>query len=335
MKKTHVLFAFARPLTQMFFTDEALADIDDISVVEKRENITDTDTLDSVLDRFPADIIVTGWGSAALTEDLMRKHPQLKYVCHCGGEIKAYIPKQLIEHGLIATNWGKLPSRMLGEAALMGILSCLRRTTEAHMIMHTKRSWKQTTDAGTETLFGQRVGIFGFGASGRELVKLLKPFSCEVSAYSPFESDDVFEALDVRRMQTLDALFRHNRIISVHASLTKENYHVIDRKMLDLLQPDAVIVNTARGAIFDETALIEVLRTGALRASLDVYEHEPLPEDSPLRGLPNVQLIPHQASPTSDQYKEIGNIVADNIAKIVSGRMPENIVDEPMYDYIT
>ena len=101
MKKTHALFAFARPLVHMFFTDDALDAIEDVAVVEKRENIADAVTLDSVLETFPADIIVTGWGSAALTEELMRKHSQLKYVCHCGGEIKAYVPKQLIEQGLV------------------------------------------------------------------------------------------------------------------------------------------------------------------------------------------------------------------------------------------
>lgn len=335
MVKPHVLFSFARPLIKEFFSTAAMSSIEDLAVVYKSENMTKPLALETVLRTFPADILVTGWGSVPLTEKLMIEHPQMRYLCHCGGEIKAYVSKTLIQKGLVVCNWGKLPSKMLAEAALMGILNCLRKTTEVHEIMHTHRSWMDNIEAQTETLYGKRVGIFGFGASGQELARLLQPFGCEVSAYSPFEAEQVFKASNVRCFDSLEQLFRNNKIISVHASLTKENYHVINRELLDLLPEGAVIVNTARGAIFDENALINVLKSGKIHASLDVFENEPLSADSALRTLPNVQLIPHQASPTADRRKEIGNIVLENIARISNGRTPLNIVDEVMYDFIT
>lgn len=317
------------------FSETCLHDIAQTVDLRIAENITAGSNIEKWLKLYKPEILITGWGSPPLNEMIPDKCEQLRYVCHCGGTIKRIIPRDLVDKGLIVTNWGDFPSSMVAEAALTGILSCLRKLPFVHEVMHHEHGWMRLAESRTETLFHKKVGIFGFGHSGQYLARLLKPFCCRVSAFSPFENQAVFEKYGVERIDSLKELFLDNQIISIHAAASKENVHIIDKKMLSLLKDGSIVVNTARGNIVDETALIDELVTGRLQASLDVYETEPLPEDSPLRGLKNVQLIPHQASPTADQRHRIGELVLDNIRRYVHGDDVKNRITADMYDWMT
>ena len=330
-----ILLAFSRPIIEEIFTKDSLLRLKSMADVVECEQVTTTEKLHALLQNIKPEILVTGWGSPRLCDDILENDTQLKYVCHCGGIIRKTIPKKLIKNGLLVTNWGSFAAKYVAEAALMGILSCLRKTTLAHNVMHNRNEWIYLSDSRTESLFGQRVGIFGFGASGQVLCKLLTPFQCEVSAYSTYESDEIFSQLNVNRLHSLEELFSANKIISIHAASIKQNHNIINETILARLQDGGILVNTARGDIIDESALIKELKSKRIYASLDVYETEPLPADSPLRGLYNVQLIPHQAGPTADKRCEIGNVAVANIERYIGGKPLQYVIDEKNYDFIS
>ncbi|MFO7899469.1 MAG: NAD(P)-dependent oxidoreductase, partial [Planctomycetota bacterium] len=186
-----------------------------------------------------------------------------------------------------------------------------------------------------ESLFGRKVGLQGLGVIGQEFVRLLGPFGCDVSAYSPHCPDEVFERLGVRRQADLAALYAENDVISIHASNTPENRHIVNAEILAGMKDGAVLVNTARGAIIDTGALIEKLKERTVWAALDVYEQEPLPEDSPLRGMRNALLLPHQGGPTPDWRPRMGEHALENLTRYVAGEEVTDIVTLRKYDLIT
>lgn len=279
-----------------------------------------------------AEIIITGWGSPMLTEKVYAANPQLKYMAHLTGTVRKMLEKACIEKGLLVTNWGNLIGPTVAEGALMAILSCLRRTTHIAFLMHRDRGWQSRDE---ESLFKQKVGLHGFGNIAQNLVKLIAPFGCDIETYSPYTPDSVLEDYGVRRQTDLNALYSTNRVVSIHAAKTPETHHVVNARILALMQDGAVLVNTSRGALIDTEALIAELKTGRIYASLDVYEEEPLAKDSELRGLVNCQLTCHSAGPTLDRMIDFGEAAIDNIEQYVNGQGLERLVDAELYELIT
>lgn len=282
---------------------------------------------------YEAEILLTGWGTPPLPEDLATRG-KVKYICHVTGEMRRMVPRVLLEQGILVTNWGNSISRTVAEAALMMILGCLRRVKLVQDEMHIRKGWRPTSTYPV-SLFERRVGLFGFGAIAQALVPLLKPFDVTIRAYSPNVPDEVFERLGVERAHSLEELFRTCEIISVHAAKTPANINAINEDLLKLLPDDGVIVNTARGSIINEEDLANQMKAGRLWAALDVYDREPLAPDSPLRGLDRVLLFPHQGGPTLDRYIDVGRHVIANIRRYLNGEPLEAQVTLKHYDLAT
>ena len=270
------------------------------------------------IERSKAEIIMTGWDSPRLTFKIYQENSPLKYLCHVAGEVRPYVDQECIKAGLIVSNWGTIVAKSVAEGTLMMILSALRRSTHFQLEMHIRKGW--TGKKLPEGLFYQRVGLFGFGAIAQQLVKLLKPFECKIFAYDPFVSDKVFEQFDVMRKNSIEELFQSCRIISIHVAQTSETYHAVNKNILSKLEKGGIIINTARGSIIDTKSLIAELKTGRIEAALDVFEQEPLSDESELRGLENCLLIPHLAGPTPDRWVDMGNLAVKNIENFIKGR---------------
>jgi phosphoglycerate dehydrogenase-like enzyme len=280
-----------------------------------------------------AEVVLTCWGSPFLSLKVYQENPQLKYMCHLAGTVRPYVDVAAIEKGLLVSNWGNVIAKTVAEGALMMILSALRRTTYFQLELHLRKGWQRKRKS--ESLFYQRVGLHGLGGIAQELVKLLKPFQCRISAYSPHCPDEIFQKLGVKRVSSLVELFATNRIISIHAADTPANYHLINREILAHLEDGGVIVNTARGKVIDTAALIQELKSGRLEAALDVFEEEPLPEDSELRGLENCLLIPHQAGPTEDRKVDMGKLGVENVQNYQQKKPIANLITPEKYHLIT
>ena len=167
-------------------------------------------------------------------------------------------------------------------------------------------------------LFGKKVGILGFGAIGKCLAQLLGGFDADIYAYDPHIDADGIAQYGARKAD-LETIFSTCDAISVHVPYFPATYHLIDAHLLSLMKSDAVIVCTSRGNVVDEDALSDVLRAHKiLGAGLDVFAQEPLPADSPLRGLDNIILTPHVSAQTTDAlwniYKRALEITADFFA---------------------
>lgn len=278
------------------------------------------------------EIILCAWETPPLP---LEAAGHLKYLCFLCGSIRSLVPRELIEKGLKVTNWGSVVSNTVAECTLLLILCALRRVGNWSVGMRTQGQWKQGRHPDTLSLFGRRVGLHGLGAISRELVKLLEPFRVELSAYSPSVPDETFERLNVRRSESLEDLFSTCDVLVELAPGKPENYHMVGDDLLELLPEQAVFVNLGRGMVVDEAALVRASRDRGLHIALDVYETEPLPVDSPLRGLDNITLLPHLGGPTPDRRRDCGEIALQNLESYLKSKPLTNLIDLNIYDRAT
>lgn len=307
----------------------------DAKIIRQDSSGMTTEDLTRCLADIRPDVLLSAWSTPRLPEeqaDDVLQH--LKLMTHLPGSLKKVLPRVYLEKGLLATNWGKSISRTISECALMLILCSLRRTAQWQLEMHPKDGWK-TQKTRFLSLFERRVGIHGFGAIGQALVPLLKPFNVEISAYSPSVPEDIFADLGVHKCETLEELFSGSDVLVELAPNTPKYYHSVTEELLRRLPEDGVFVNVGRGATVDEAALSRVAREGNLQVGLDVYEEEPLPEASPLRGLKNVCLLPHIGGPTIDRRQDAGKHAISIINDWLKGTSPEDAVSVQAYDRAT
>lgn len=283
----------------------------------------------------PAELLISAWQTPSLNSAVDPAHlGHLRYVCHLAGTVRRLVPRELIANGLLVTNWGDSIAPTVAECALMLILMALRRASYWAVAMHRDGKWKDNGTM-TESLIGRRVGLHGFGGIARSLVPMLRPFTNRISAYSPHVPDAIFAQHGVRRVTSLQELFANSDVVVELAAATPANYHIVTESLLRGMPEGGVFVNVARGSVVDEAALIRVAREGRLQIALDVFETEPLPADSPLRGLPNVTLLPHLGGPTRDRRRDSGALALRNIRAWLRGEPLDAVVTLEVYDRAT
>jgi phosphoglycerate dehydrogenase-like enzyme len=278
------------------------------------------------------EILICAWETPTIP---LEAADYLKYVCYTCGSVRSLVPRELIEGGLLVTNWGSVVSNVVAECTLLLMLAALRRAGNWSVRMRTKGEWKEGRHPDTLSLFGRRVGLHGLGAISRELVKLLEPFNVELSAFSPSVPDETFEQLNIRRSESLEDLFATADVLVELAPGKPDNYHLVGDDLLNLLPQNAVFVNVGRGMVVDEDALVRASHEKALHIALDVYETEPLPADSPLRSLDNITLLPHLGGPTPDRRCDCGELALENLENYLTSKPLINLVDLNAYDRAT
>jgi phosphoglycerate dehydrogenase-like enzyme len=164
----------------------------------------------------------------------------------------------------------------------------------------------------TFELRGRTVGLVGLGMVAQEVIKLLQPFGVTIVGFDPFISSERARQLGVG-LRTLNELITESHIVSLHAPKVPETYQMIGREELSLIQDGALLINTARGDLIDEDALIEELRKKRFYAGLDVFVVEPLAGDSELRRMNNVIVRPHLAGVNPDSRLRIGTMMVEEI----------------------
>lgn len=281
-----------------------------------------------LLAREDPEVLLTCWKTPPLPAILP---PRLHYVCHLVGSVKHILTREHLEQGLLVTNWGGSISRIVAECALFHILSCLRRATHWTLAMHREEGWKHL-ETETASLFGRRVGLHGFGQIARELVRVLQPFGCRISAHAPDVTPEIEARLGVKFAPTLDVLFSDNDIVVEVAPLNRETVGSVTERHLRLLRPGSVFVNVGRGAVVDEQALVRVAREGKVQFGLDVFQTEPLPAAHSLRGLSNVSLTPHIGGPTTERRRDAGTFALRNLRAYAAGAALEAVVTPDIFD---
>jgi D-3-phosphoglycerate dehydrogenase len=229
-----------------------------------------------------------------------------------------------LERGLpLANTPGQFSSVALAEHALFLMLYFAKHFPASQASMRAGVFYQPVNDE----LEGATLGLLGFGASGRDLAKRAAPFGMRILAVDRVAPPpDLAAALRVTFLggpSALDQLAAEADYLSVHVPLIASTRHMIDARVLGLMKPSAVLINVARGPIVDEVALVEALAADRIRgAGLDAYAREPLPLDSPLRGLPNAVLTPHVAGVTDGTFRRRGEAAAENIRLVDEGLEP-------------
>ncbi len=201
------------------------------------------------------------------------------------------------------------------------LLSVLRRVVENDASVR-DGSWKRAGAMTPWDLHDKTVGLVGLGRIGRAVAERLRGFRARLLI-----TDPAVTTSDVGEVVELDELLARSDVVSLHAPLTPETHGMIDARRLALMPKRAVLINTARGGLVDEKALIEALRTGSLRgAGLDVFEHEP-PRSSALLDLPNVVLSPHTGGLSDDSIVTMTRRASQNVIDVLAGRTTEAMLN--------
>lgn len=281
------------------------------------------------LARTGASILVTAWASRDLPVDLRTRCPELRYICHLTGTMRGKVPRELIEQGLLVSNWGGSIAPTVAEHALLLTLSCLRNMALHQANLHGD-GWK---GADSRSLYERKVGLHGFGMVARALVPLLAPFRCRISAFAPGDADGDLAALAVERVASAEDLYAGSDIIVCLVPLTPRTQGLVGEGLLARLRDGAVFVNVGRGAVIDDVALLR--HAPRLAVGLDVYRDEPLPADAPMRRLAHAVLTPHIAGPTADRRCDAGAFCLANIQRFRTGEPVQAVIDLPRYDQQT
>ena len=270
-------------------------------------------------ERLPGiDVCVTGWGSPALSADAIEAADRLSLVAHVGGSVGTIATEALYDRGVAVCSAVGAMAPFVAEGILAYALAGLRELPAFDRELE-RGEW--TTDLErTETLFGRTVGFVGLGTVGESLLSLLEPFGVDVLVFDPYVDDGRLDPYGFTSRAPLETVLREADVVSIHAAKTRETVHMLDAERLGLLRDGALLVNAARGAILDERALIDELRTGRISAVLDVFEEEPLPADSELRRLENAVLVPHMAG--APARWRLGEAMVDEIERFAA--------DEPL-----
>lgn len=233
----------------------------------------------------------------------------------------------LAELGIACARNGGANARAVADQAVLMMLALYRRLFQTDQEVRAGRWQAGISGLNTFEMAGKVVGIVGLGEIGRHVARRVQGFEAEVIYFNrrrlPVELE---QQLGVRYVP-LDELLSRADIVSLHIPNTPENRRLIDGPRLARMKPSALLINTGRGEVVDEPALVQALQSGGLAgAGLDVFEKEPVAPDHPLLALPNVVLSPHSAGTTADTWVRRGQFAYDNIARVLRGEPPVALV---------
>lgn len=215
------------------------------------------------------------------------------------------------QHGIAVFNAPAGNTVAAAELTMALMLAVVRRVPEAERSLR-EGSWERSRFVGVE-LEGKTLGLIGAGRVGGAVVARARAFGMEVIVYDPYLTDERAEELGFR-LTDLDEVLETSDVISVHVPLTEETKGLVGQDALARMKDTAYLVNASRGGVIDEPALADALTAGTMAgAGLDVYETEPLPEDSPLRDAPNLVMTPHLGASTEDAQVRVAREVAERI----------------------
>ncbi|PWJ08232.1 hydroxyacid dehydrogenase [Streptomyces sp. NWU49] len=266
-----------------------------------------------------ADLLVTGWGCPPLDADVLRAAPRLRAVVHTAGSVRGHVTDACWERGVEVSSAAAANALPVAEYTLAMILLTGKRVLEAardYRVSRTRPDWLRTPrSVGNHR---RTVGILSASLIGRRVIDLLRPHDVEVLLYDPWVTDDAARELGASRVE-LPELFRRSDTVSVHTPLLPETRGLVGRELIGSMRPDAVLINTARGAVVDQEALTDAALAGRIRAVLDVTDPEVLPPDHPLWKCGNVLLTPHLAGSQGNEWRRLADLALGEIERWARG----------------
>ncbi len=305
-------------ITYNIFRDvykEVLKDFEIIMPAEGIETFTLEDVL-PVVDSF--DAILSMW-NFPINKQLLDAAKNLKIVSNYAVGYDNIDVVYATRCGVTVANTPDPVTEPTADIAMGLMLSLMRRIVDCdNMLREKKLEWGIMKNLGT-SLYGKQLGILGMGRIGKAVARRALASGMTIAYHNRNRLTAIEEKLYSAKYMSLDELVATSDVLSLNAPLTSETYHVIDAKRLAMMKPDAFLINTARGPLVDEKALIEALRNGTIKgAGLDVFETGESVCDE-LLALPNTVLVPHIGTQTVETRREMAEFAAGNIVNFFNG----------------
>lgn len=267
-------------LRDSFLTPENIQLLESLGNIRLNPN-TRIYTKEELTDAFSdIDVCVCGWGSHRFDKESLAKAVRLKLIVYTAGPITGIVSDELYARGIRVVCSNEVFAQSVAEGVIAYMLVAQRKFPQLVNSFATN-GWPKMEQFTSESLFHQTIGIVGLGAVSRNLIKMLHPFHVQIKLYSNHTTAQEAQVLGVQKV-SLKELFSSCKIVTLHCARSESNYHIVNDSLLELLPQNSLLINTARGDLIDETALIRHLKRGHFRALLDVFKVEPLPPDSPL-----------------------------------------------------
>jgi len=259
---------------------------------------------------------------------LSRAGPSLKLIANFGAGVDNIDVATANARGIAVTNTPGVLTEDTADMTMALILASARRVVEGAQVVQSGgfQGWSPTWMMGRR-IYGKRLGIVGMGRIGQAVAKRAKAFGLQIHYHNRKPvSPRIEEELEATYWESLDQMLARMDVVSVNCPHTPATFHLLSARRMKLLQPHAILVNTARGEVIDEAALANMLARGEIAgAGLDVYEHEPAINPKLLK-LPNVVLLPHMGSATVEGRIDMGEKVIINIKTYMDGHRPPDRV---------
>ncbi len=250
----------------------------------------------------------------------------------CRGVVRAGVGYNNVDieaaarHGLVVCNVPDYGTEEVADHAIMFLLAIARRLVSSHEAIRAG-TWDYRSALGAPRLRGRTFGVIGCGRIGTATALRAKALGLDVVFYDPYLRQGIDKALGIRRVHDLGELLEQSHFVSLHCYLDAASRHLINARTIARMRPGAILINTARGPVVDEEALLNALDSGQIAAAgLDVVEREPL-ENERLRNHPNILFTPHTAFYSVEGYIELRTKTAEEVRRLLLGEPPRNPVN--------
>lgn len=261
-----------------------------------------------------------------VNESLLSKAPELRHVSRWGAGLERIDLEACTRHGVIVTSTPQGGRRPVAGATLGLVLALMHHVVQKDRLVRTGKWSERGRYIGTG-LSGKTVGIIGFGNIGRDFAALIAPFEAKLIAHSPRADVEQARSLGVALVD-LPTLMKSADVVVVTCALTERTKGLLSAESLELMKPTSFLINSSRGEVLDEAALVSLLRERRIAgAALDVFLQEPLPSDHPLTKLDNVILTPHNAAQTDQMVTGNAKDAIGSIIQVALGRRPTYVAN--------
>ncbi len=265
-----------------------------------------------------------------IDQELMDAAPRLRVVANYAVGYDNIDVESATSRGIWVTNTPGVLTEATADFSFALLLAAARRVVEGDRATRGGQwlTWEPTYMLGA-AVHAKTLGIVGMGRIGESVARRARGFSMEILYTDPNSRPDLEVELGIRQVE-LDELLSTSDFISLHAPLNDNTRGLIGERELRVVKPGAILINTARGELVDEGALVPALESGPLGAAgLDVYRTEPIPGDHPLLRLDNVVLAPHLGSATVEARTAMAEVAAGNLVSVLGGGRPQTPVNDP------
>ena len=331
MAKPKVLYLPTEAHTKRVFRPEDFAQLTEEfdATVNARDASMTTEEVAEVIGEYEA--LITGWGACPeLTAEVMGNAEKLQIIAHSAGTVKAFLTQEIVDkylkpQGIVTFSGAGAIAYNVAECTIgMMIMTARGWLNQAWHIRETGGWRSPELCVEDQSLMGATIGVVSASMVGRRVLRLLEPWDCQILLYDPYVSAQEAEALGAEKVE-LDELFERSQIVTVHAPSIPETDKMIGVQQLGLLRDGVTLVNTSRGSVIDEQALVQQARR--LKICLDVTDPEPPEPDSPLRQSQNIILLPHVSGTGAYGCHKIGEATLQALRDHFAGRRVQGAVD--------